>query len=1398
MKRFFHYFTLIILLFSCQKEFEKKPVKPTPRLKSITENGVKYDGPEKYSYYLASIKHGGEDVNSEPKFGRYNPGYKYVELKKLLSRNNITFSQSRQNERSLFSNTYAKEKATFIERGPFNVPGRTRPILVDVSDPTGNTWYAGSTGGGVWKTTDESVTWDEISNGMESIAISWLDQSRSQPNVLYAATGVAWVGGIQDITGAGVYKSVDSGKNWTNVSPRESNGYVLDEFNNVSRLLVDPTDPDIVIASTTEDYFAQGHIWKTIDGGKNWTEVASATNRIQQVIAAPSDFNIQYAAVRGVGVLRSVDRGSTWTNPGGINLSGTIDYDSEDGILAGGGSGAFGRLELAVSHQDPYTIYASIDADAASYLKVSYDGGVTWNLVKNDDGSNDDWLIAQGWFDNTITVNPFNDSIVYYAGRDASKATILSDPGVNFNGSTTTVTLNNTSSFLQLVNIWGGNAVGYNNEWNLHADSPDLVDVEIRFGPGKSQKAYRFSVPEGSTSGVSHANYTYQDAVEVPFEVWNISADPPEQITVSFRDNKNDGSFNITTEYGESREYIFPQNIPYDPTMSQTEITQQWGQIYKSLFLIWPYLSDNVSWDPNNLPNSSIKIQSVAATYKTLKKNVQYMTDYYDNGGAESINQNVHVDHHNLGTIIDSDSTFRIYLGTDGGIFYTNSSMDPGVVDNDFKVSGKSSNNWYQPAGGYNTTQFYGADKVVGYDQYFGGSQDNGTFLSPRNQIADETTTWSFEIGGDGFEAIAHHTDPNKLIGGSQGNNFYRSTNGGTSWNYAQYGLEGSDPFITRLSSPFQDPDVLYAVTSFGVMKSNDFGQSWQAKQVEGNWSSSFWSGTDVEVSLANPRYVWAGSSMSSAGNIFLSKDWGETYESVPNFSNLGRTSGIYSHPTEDSTAYVLFGMPGAAKVLQTKDLGETWKDLSGFTNSTDGKSLNGFPDVPVYSFLVMPHNKDIMWAGTEVGLIESTDGGLSWHLVESNLPYVTIWDLKIKDEGQIVIATHGRGVWTATIEDLKSYEPKPATLPPFILSAYQLDSEDSYVISTNINIKSSYDSLVIKANNVQRDVFQNVDKSDSTNFVFEVDDKGNYKIKAFGYKNGIAYESNEIDLYLNPTLQPRTEYSTTFSDLVGDEFGLDRFRIGIQGGFEGRQLHTEHPYESGVAGGYDNGYSVHAQLNIPIIITDYTPSIRFKEIVLVEPGEPGTSYGDWNFWDYVIVEASRDGVYWKELIDGYDSDADPAWRTAYNTGAFGNPDLIRDRQINFSPHFSVGDTVKVRFRMFSDDLTVSWGWMVDDLYIQKDLPVVQGIEFTELDKDISIYPNPTSGEFSIDFKDTWQGDVDCRITDIFGRSIYSNILDNKSSNSSHKIDIRDTNDGVYIIQLVQGEKKTMKKIIKE
>ena len=150
------------------------------------------------------------------------------------------------------------------------------------------------------------------------------------------------------------------------------------------------------------------------------------------------------------------------------------------------------------------------------------------------------------------------------------------------------------------------------------------------------------------------------------------------------------------------------------------------------------------------------------------------------------------------------------------------------------------------------------------------------------------------------------------------------------------------------------------------------------------------------------------------------------------------------------------------------------------------------------------------------------------------------------------------------------------------------------------------------------------------------------------------------------------------------------------------------------------------------------------------------------------------------------------------NSNVFGSPDLLRDRQINFKPHFNEGDTVKVRFRMFSDDLTVGWGWMVDDLYIQMETPVVQGIEFTKIDENISIFPNPSKGEFKIQFSDTWKGDIDLEIIDIFGRPIYDDKLNNNDGSSSHDVDISSSNDGLYLIQLIQGEKKAMFKLVKE
>ena len=601
---------LLLVLISCNKIDNNSTYKSKKSKKSITVGDARYDGPEKYMYYHAAVKHGSIDVNKPSRFNSYKPDYKRLELEKSLKRLNNKYSRSTGNSNPRFS-TYAKDNAVFIERGPYNAPGRTRALLIDASDPSKDTWIAGSVGGGVWKSTDGGTSWVSISNDMDNIAISWLGQSKSNTDVLYAATGENWIGTLGDISGAGVYKSVNGGANWTNISTKDNAGYVDSRFSNVSRLIVDPNNSEIVVISSVGG--GGSFIFKTIDGGTSWTKVFESTARIQQIIAAPSDFNIQYGVQRGVGVIRSIDAGSSWANPGGIGLAGTVAYNNDGGILSGGGGGAFGRIELAVSHQNPDIVFVGIDGDAASFLKVSYNGGTTWNLLKNNDNTDDDWLSPQGWFDNTLTVNPFNDSIVYYAGRDASKATILSDPGTTFSGSTTKVTLDNTTSHMNLVNIWGGSAISPDEtEWNNNSDNPDLIDIEVRFGPGKRQKAYRFSVPERSTSGVTHDEYNYEGVVEVPFEVWNISTDPEQQLTVSFRDNASDGEFNLLAAQGDSREYIFPQSLPYDPDMNQSEIigdgspgnvSSLYGQLHKSLFLIWPFLADGISWDSQNIPS---------------------------------------------------------------------------------------------------------------------------------------------------------------------------------------------------------------------------------------------------------------------------------------------------------------------------------------------------------------------------------------------------------------------------------------------------------------------------------------------------------------------------------------------------------------------------------------------------------------------------------------------------------------------------------------------------------------------------------------------------------------------------------------------------------------------------
>lgn len=196
--------------------------------------------------------------------------------------------------------------------------------------------------------------------------------------------------------------------------------------------------------------------------------------------------------------------------------------------------------------------------------------------------------------------------------------------------------------------------------------------------------------------------------------------------------------------------------------------------------------------------------------------------------------------------------------------------------------------------------------------------------------------------------------------------------------------------------------------------------------------------------------------------------------------------------------------------------------------------------------------------------------------------------------------------------------------------------------------------------------------------------------------------------------LPTQDSYSNDFNLPTTDFFGNSLFSIATPSGFSQGAIHSSHPYPNGADENNQSSFSY--QLRIPVRLRATEAILRFDEIVLVEPGESGSVYGQSDFYDYVVVEGSKDGgLTWKPLADGYDSRANTDWLNRYNSSSDnanpanstgqGDPSLYRSRSIDMlaNGNFKAGDEVSIRFRLFSDQLVHGWGWAIDNLKIQVD-----------------------------------------------------------------------------------------------
>jgi photosystem II stability/assembly factor-like uncharacterized protein len=417
-----------------------------------------------------------------------------------------------------------------------------------------------------------------------------------------------------------------------------------------------------------------------------------------------------------------------------------------------------------------------------------------------------------------------------------------------------------------------------------------------------------------------------------------------------------------------------------------------------------------------------------------------------------SITGRVHIDYHCFW--VDPKNPYRIWVGEDGGI----------AVSNDRGEKWESVYNI--PLGQY--YQVY-ADNREPFYWLMGGLQDNGSWTGPsrtREPLGIMNDDWTMISFGDGFWALNHPDNPDLYLSESQGGEVvrtdfksreqqrvkpYAADSGGSAASTQKYRFNWNSPLV---GSP-NDKNTVYLGGNV-VFKSTDFGKSWQqispdlttndpAKQKDAGGPIAIENSTAeyhcTIISLAEsplrPGMIWAG---TDDGNLQLTTDGGKTWINLTaNIAGLPANSAVtHVEPsrTNPSVAYATFDRhmfdDFRPRVFKTTDSGKTWVNITG--------------DLPEKGWAHVvredPKNPNLLYAGTELGLFASYNGGSNWiSLGLKNLPAVAVHDIVIHPrDNDLILATHGRSLWVfddaapiqqmnadVTAKDVYLFEPRAA-----------------------------------------------------------------------------------------------------------------------------------------------------------------------------------------------------------------------------------------------------------------------------------------------------------------------------------------------------------------------------------
>jgi photosystem II stability/assembly factor-like uncharacterized protein len=672
------------------------------------------------------------------------------------------------------------------------------------------------------------------------------------------------------------------GDTWLPIGPRPIvNGNIF-YAGRITALATVPGSPDTVYAGA-----AQGGVWKTTDGGTNWTPLTDGQNSlaIGALAIDPSNTNVVYAGTGeanqscdsyyGIGLLKTTDGGATWTNLGATTFQNTS------------------IAKIVVHPTIPSILWVANGFGTAGFN--CYVRGGSFGVWKSTNGGTSWAQVLGGAQTGNQAVHDLvqspNDPNVLYAA---------------VNGIGIFKTTNDGKSWIKLAGGLPTTNVG-RLDIGIHPSLPNVLYVIVGNGSNGSQLGTYKSTDSGAT-------WTTLPIPSGSCQFWD------------FQD--------ICTYSGGG------------------------GQCWYDLAL--EVQSETAVWAGGT------------ALFKTT------------NGGTSWIDvcpQSVHVDQH----AIAFGSDGKVWIGNDGGVW----------------ASSNGGTTWVNKNGTLQITQFYpgAALDPSNYERLMGGTQDNGT---PRRTGGD---AWSLLTLGDGAACVIDASSPGSTwYTSSQYLNIYKTIDSGYSYFSVVYGLldarTGVAPFIGQFRACPANSNVLIA-GSDNVWRTTDGAGTWASNSPDPLDSSRI-----VTLAFAPSDPTCATYAVgTSFGRVFRTTDAGATWQNVTGILPGRALSDVAFDPANASVLYAAvsgFGGPHLYKTTNALSPTPSWLAIDP-----------GIPDAPINTVLVDPEASNILYAGSDLGLFKSEDGGGRWVHQLNGIPKVAIYDL-VADGGThaIVAFTHGRGAF--------------------------------------------------------------------------------------------------------------------------------------------------------------------------------------------------------------------------------------------------------------------------------------------------------------------------------------------------------------------------------------------------